>query len=30
LTLTRDLADAGCEILEAVLVGADVHLAGRA
>jgi 4-aminobutyrate aminotransferase-like enzyme len=30
LTLTRELADAGCEILEEVLVGADARLAGRA
>ncbi len=30
LTLTRELADAGCDILEEVLVGADVRLAGRA
>lgn len=30
LTITRELADAGCEILEEVLVGANIPLAGRA
>jgi 4-aminobutyrate aminotransferase-like enzyme len=30
LTLTRDLADAGCDILEEVLAGAGALLAGRA
>jgi len=30
LTLTRELADAGCEILEETLVGARAGVAGRA
>jgi 4-aminobutyrate aminotransferase-like enzyme len=30
LTLSRELADVGCDILEEVLVGAEARLAGRA